>query len=68
MIAIALLGWLVAILALAGCWKLGRSLLALGGPRHGRTVGVQTTTTFPRRFAAPRMAELADGEHGTWVD
>ena len=65
---IALLGWLVAILALVSCWKLGKKLLALGGPKRVRTVGVQTTTTFRRRFAAPRMAELADGEHGTWVD
>ena len=65
---IALLGWLVAILALVSCWKLGKRLLALGGPKRMRTVGVQTTTTFRRHYAAPRMAELADGEHGTWVD
>ena len=68
LVCIALLGWLVAIIALVGCWRLGMKLLALGGPKRVRTVGLQTTTTFRRRFAAPRMAELADGEHGTWVD
>jgi hypothetical protein len=33
-----------------------------------RNVGTQTTTTFRRRYAAPRMGELADGEHGVWID
>ena len=64
---VAVLGWLVALLALFGRWQLGLRLLSLGAKRV-RTVGVQTTTTFRRRYVTPRMAELAEGEHGFWID
>ena len=33
-----------------------------------RMVGVQTVATFKRHFATPRMMDLKEGEHGTWID
>ena len=66
---IAVLGWALAFLAAFCCCQLVGRLIAVGRARQlKRTVGVQTTTTFRRRYAAPRMGELADGEHGVWID
>ncbi len=66
---IAVLGWALAFLAAFCCCKLAGRLSAVGSAKKPkRTVGVQTTTTFRRRYAAPRMGELADGEHGVWID
>jgi hypothetical protein len=67
----AVLGWALAFLV-AWCWC-RRSVrhIAVSGTRKQkkrRNVGTQTTTTFRRRYAAPRMGELADGEHGVWID
>ena len=61
---VALLGWLVALVAVCCCAKLARKMRTV----RVRTVGVQTTTTCKRHYAVPRMCELKDGECGTWVD
>ena len=61
----ALLGWIVALVAVAWCANLVMKNVV---PKRLRTVGVQTITTFKRQFATPRMMDLKDGEHGTWID
>ena len=62
---IALLGWLLAAVAVAGCVKLAMKNFER---KRVRTVGVQTTTTFKRHYVTPRMMELKDGECGIWID
>ena len=68
LVFIAVLGWVLALIALVGCCKLALTLGAGGGAKHVRTVGVQTSTTFRRRYATPRMGELNEGKHGIWID
>ena len=54
------------VMLAVGLWLMCRT--SSTRKRSTRTVGCQTSTTFRRHFAVPRMAELRDGEFGTWID
>ena len=68
---LALLGWVVALsalMALAWMTKSWAKMSKRSGQQKVRTIGTQTVSTFKRHYKVPRMDNLADGEHGVWVD
>ena len=62
---LALAGWILAVACIAWCLNL---VMKSGSRKRLRTIGIQTVATFRRHYKHPRMDNLNDGEHGTWVD